>query len=213
MSKEPNRKPWPKKLLVEGNDDLHVITNIRKKYQLNDNFEAVDCKGVDRVADTLLSYIKSRTEVVGIVVDADDKLNSRWESLRKVLIEQEYVVPEYVDVSGTIIQGTGRKPKIGVWLMPDNVQEPGMLEHFVAKLIPPNDKLKPFAEETLAKLEADGLNGYKLIHASKALIHTWLAWQKDPGTPMGQAITKTYLKHNPDLCQRFVKWLDNLFNL
>jgi len=29
-------------------------------------------------------------------------------------------------------------------------------------------------------------------YATKALIHTWLAWQDDPGTPLGQAITKRY---------------------
>lgn len=207
-----NRKPWPKKLLVEGKDDLFVIANIRDGRLLTDNFDIVDCEGVENVADKLLAYIKNKQLTVGVVVDADDQLNSRWESLRNVLIEQEYIVPKQPDPNGTIIPPVGRSPKIGIWLMPDNIQEPGMLEHFVSTLIPPGDKLKPIAEDVITRLQADGLNRYKSIQASKALIHTWLAWQEDPGTPMGLAITKTYLDHNTELCQRFANWLDSLYN-
>lgn len=211
MSQEPNRKRWPKKLVVEGKDDLYVIANIRDKYQLEDNFEIIDAKGVDKVPDVLLSQIKAKQAVVGIVIDADDKIDTRWNSLRTVLVAQDYVVPEKPDTNGTILPATGRNPKIGIWLMPDNRQEPGMLEHFVATLIPDDDLLKPQAQEILDKLEINNLNKYSAIHKSKALIHTWLAWQADPGTPMGLAITKTYLNHNTELCQRFAHWLIRLF--
>lgn len=221
MKSEPDRSNWPKKLLVEGNDDLHVVAHIRNNFTLDDNFEIVDCRSVDKIKPKLLSYFKARNvEIIGIIVDADaetnnagEALRARWDSLHDVLTKQGYDVPKQTDPNGAIIPAVGRNPKIGIWLMPDNIQQPGMLEHFVATLIPPNDKLKPIAEETIAQLEADGLNKYKSIHTSKALIHTWLAWQEDPGTPMGLAITKTYLDYNTVLCQRFAKWLDSLFNL
>ncbi|GAB4032068.1 DUF3226 domain-containing protein [Spirosoma jeollabukense] len=219
MSTYINRSKWPKKLLVEGNDDLHVIANIRESYQLLDNFEIIDCKSVSNIKPSLLSYLKTKVDIIGVVVDADadtenvdDALKARWDSLRDALVAQDYVVPENPAPEGTIIPGTVRKPKIGIWLMPDNIQKPGMLEHFVATLIPPDDQLKPIAEEILTKIETDRLNKYKTIHSSKALIHTWLAWQEEPGTPMGLSITKTYLKHNSELCQRFIVWLDALFN-
>ncbi|WP_421826154.1 DUF3226 domain-containing protein [Larkinella sp.] len=212
MSTYKNRSRWTKKLLVEGNDDLHVIANIRDRYQLPDNFEIVDCKGVDNIADKLLSLIKNRQDVIGVVVDADDQLDSRWQSLRHFMLEQGYAVPEHVRRDGTIIPASGRNPRIGVWLMPDNLQQPGMLEHFVASLIPPDDGLILEASRILTELEVSNLNKYKSIHKSKALIYTWLAWQESPGTPMGLAITKTYLTHNSDLCQRFITWLDTLFN-
>jgi hypothetical protein len=61
--------------------------------------------------------------------------------------------------------------------MPNN-QLPGMLEDFVAYLIPPRDRLHPKAEAILRELEQAGLNRYSSIHRPKALIHTWLAWQK-----------------------------------
>ena len=51
------------------------------------------------------------------------------------------------------------------------------------------------------------------MHKSKAEIHTWLAWQEEPGTPMGQAITKQYLDTNKELAKKFIGWLDNLFGL
>jgi len=220
MKQEPDRSSWPKKLLVEGNDDLHVVAHIRNNYQLDDNFEIVDCKSVDKVSKKLTSLFKSRnTDVIGIIVDADadtvnveDALKARWDSICYILNKHGYTIPHYIHVNGTIIPATDRQPKIGIWIMPDNVQQPGMLEHFVATLIPADDRLKPVAEEVLDRLEAEAINGYKPIHRSKAIIHTWLAWQEDPGTPMGLAITKTYLNHNTELCDRFAKWLSELFN-
>ena len=101
--------------------------------------------------------------------------------------------------------------KIGVWIMPDNNNN-GMLEDFVAFLIPDGDNLLPEVDSALANIEEKGLNRYKLIHHSKARIHTWLAWQEDPGTPMGAAVTKKYLTTIPPICQEFVNWLNALYN-
>ncbi|HST61263.1 MAG TPA: DUF3226 domain-containing protein, partial [Longimicrobium sp.] len=48
------------------------------------------------------------------------------------------------------------------------------------------------------------------VHRSKALIHTWLAWQEQPGSPMGQAIGKRDLDAQAPQAQRFVAWLQRL---
>ncbi|MCY7360440.1 MAG: hypothetical protein LH609_23880 [Rudanella sp.] len=218
-------KKFPKKLLVEGKDDLYVIAGVRDGYKLPANFEIIDCEGVENISDNLLAYIKSRQEVIGVVVDADadtsnieDSLKARWDSLRDVLANAGYQMPKIPNVNGTIIEGNDRNPRIGIWLMPDNVQQPGMLEDFATTLIPLNDLLKPVAEQVLAQIGAmrstatEQSPWFKPIHHSKALIHTWLAWQESPGTPMGLAITKTYLDHNTELCRRFADWLQRLFN-
>lgn len=68
-----------------------------------------------------------------------------------------------------------------------------MLEDFIKFLIPDKDSLLPIAESTIKSLEEGGLQRFNTTHQSKALMHTWLAWQKDPGTPMGLSITKKYL--------------------
>ena len=203
MSEFINRKKLPFKLLVEGKDDLYVIASIRNQHQLADNFEIIDCEGVDKMPDQIIARIKlQRPQVssIGIVLDADNDLQARWKSVRDTLQRENYSVPILPGTGGTIIEGVGRNPTIGIWLMPDNETEPGMLEHFVEKLIPNDDDLHPKVLQILSTIEEAGLNRYPTIHHKKALIHTWLAWQEEPGRPMGTAITATYLNHNADLC-------------
>ena len=216
MSEYINRKKFPFKLLVEGKDDLYVTASIRDTHKLVDNFEIVDCEGVDKMPDQIIARIKrQRPEInaIGIVLDADQDLQARWNSIRDVLSKEGYLVPISPAKDGTLIEGTGRNPTIGIWLMPDNLQS-GMLEDFVRYLIPEDDLLSPYVSDVLTQLEGQVIESLynPKSHRAKALIHTWLAWQKDPGTPMGLALTKTYLNHNADLCQRFVNWLNLLFN-
>jgi hypothetical protein len=47
----------------------------------------------------------------------------------------------------------------------------------------------------------------------KAVVRTFLAWQRDPGSPPGQSITKTYLDAESPLALRFVRWLKELYYL
>lgn len=216
MSDYINRKRFPFKLLVEGKDDLYVVTNIRDRHHLVDNFEIVDCEGVDKMPDQIIARIKQQKptiNTIGIILDADTNLNARWESLKTLLQTENYAVSSAPDINGTVIEGTGRNPTIGVWLMPDNLQA-GMLKDFVRYLIPINDLLQPFVEQILGQIEAEPVeNRYDpAFQRAKAFIHTWLAWQKDPGKPMGTAISATFLDHNAELCLRFVDWLNRLFN-
>ncbi|GAB4007934.1 hypothetical protein GCM10028808_12850 [Spirosoma migulaei] len=215
MSKQIDRTKFPFKLLVEGQDDMYVAASIRDKHQLADNFEIINCHGVEKMPDQIVARIKlkrSTINAIGIVIDADQDLNARWNSIRDLLRKEGYTVPPSPAKEGTVIEGINRNPTIGIWLMPDNETEPGMLEHFVESLIPDNDSLHPKVIQILAEIEHEGLNRYTLIHHKKALIHSWLAWQEEPGKPMGTAITATYLDHNADLCLRFVNWLNLLFN-
>jgi hypothetical protein len=50
----------------------------------------------------------------------------------------------------------------------------------------------------------------KEVHYSKALIHTYLAWQDEPGKTLGQSITSHVLQET-EIAQAFVKWLMLLF--
>ena len=215
MNNYVNRSKFPLKLIVEGKDDLFVTASIRDRHELADNFEIINCEGVERIPDQLIARIKLQrptVNAIGIILDADDNLNARWDSLRNILQIEGYVIVSPLNIDGTIVEGLGRNPTIGIWLMPDNETELGMLEHFVEKLIPNDDDLHPKVLQILSTIEEGGLNRYPIIHHKKALIHTWLAWQKEPGRPMGTAITATYLNHNADLCLRFVDWLNRLFN-
>jgi hypothetical protein len=86
-----------------------------------------------------------------------------------------------------------------------------MLEDFISFLIPPEDELLPVVHSTLNYIETRKLNKYSGTHKSKAIIHTWTAWQKDPGTPIGLSITKKYLSTEDVTCRKFAQWLSNLF--
>lgn len=216
MSQTVNRRKFPYKLLVEGKDDLFVTAGIRDRHHLPDNFEIVDCEGVNKMPDQIVARIKlqrPKVETIGIVLDADNDVQARWNSICNIVQNEGYAVPTSPSSDGVIIRGTGRNPDVGIWLMPDNTQT-GILEDFVRYLIPQNDLLHPFVTQILAELEAqDFPNRYDPVtNRAKAFIHTWLAWQQDPGTPMGLALTKTYLDHNTELCLRFVAWLNRLFN-
>jgi hypothetical protein len=52
---------------------------------------------------------------------------------------------------------------------------------------------------------------FAAVHSVKALIHTWLAWQDDPGTPLGQAITKRYFDADAPHVDQLLAWLTRLF--
>jgi hypothetical protein len=94
--------------------------------------------------------------------------------------------------------------------MPDNELK-GMLEDFIAMLIPATDKLMPVIDCTLTHLEQNKLNLYTEVHKPKTKIRTWLAWQEDPETSMGTAISKKILETDNELCRKFIEWLTKLF--
>lgn len=206
--------PIKQQLLVEGKNDRHVIWALCKTHQVPEIFTVELPTETDGGINELLESIPvrlktSRLQTLGIIVDADQNLQSRWEAVCYRLVEAGYEnLPKEPDIEGTIIAPFG-KPKIGIWLMPDN-QLSGMLENFVAHLMPDGDPLAAKAEVVLQEIELTNLNLYTITHRPKAYIHTWLAWQKTPGQPMGQAITES-LQYNKPLALVFVKWLNRLF--
>lgn len=197
-------------LLVEGNDDQHVIWALCKKFNLPQNFEVVSTDGIDKLLKQLPVRLKGAdVTTIGVIIDADTNIGQRWDAVKNILKEKYSTFPDQPNQNGTIFQERG--DKVGVWLMPDN-QANGMLESFIEFLIPDDDKLRPFLNSQLDEIESKKLNNYNLIHRDKAFIHSWLAIQEDPGTPMGLSITKKYLTTDTQQCQYLIDWLRNLFN-
>lgn len=95
--------------------------------------------------------------------------------------------------------------------MPDNTLT-GMLEDFASLLVPSGDVLWPMAERILQEVVTKERR-FPEAHYSKARMHTWLAWQKKPGKPMGQAITAHYLDSSAPHAQQFISWVRSLFAL
>jgi len=198
-------------LLVEGKDDVHVFYHLLKHHHIPDLFK-IKCKdGYENLRNTLeVELLASDLERLGVVVDANASLASRWQSLQSVLSNSGYDVPTTPDPDGTIIQHRGR-PTVGIWIMPDNTL-PGMLENFVAFLIPPGDPLWACAGDCLEQIPEQHRR-FPAIHQPKAHIHTWLAWQEEPGAPMGQAITKRYLDAEASHAHQLMDWIRRLFEI
>lgn len=203
------KEQFKKKLLVEGNDDQHVIWALCEKFSISENFDVVDCEGIENLLQQIPVRLKSSEITLGIIIDADTQLQQRWESLQNIFKKWNFEVSDTFPKVGLILQNADNL-KIGVWIMPNNELH-GMLEDFIKFLIPEEDKLFPEIGLFLAQIENDKLHKYADIHQSKALIHAWLALQETPGTPMGLAITKKYLSTDNEKCSLFIDWLTTLF--
>jgi hypothetical protein len=199
-------------LLVEGIDDYHVCSHLLKNHRIPEKYiNIIDKKGIDNLLETLdVELIGSGERRLGIVVDADTNFAARWEALRNILIRSGYTMPLEPNLVGTIIEQEGL-PVVGLWFMPNN-KFPGMLEDFVSFLVPPGDLLWPMAEDILQKVIEKGRR-FRETYLMKAQLHTWLAWQEQPGTPLGLAITNRYLDANAPHAQQLIAWIRRLFSL
>lgn len=201
------------KLLVEGNDDQHVVWSVLEAHAVQESFDVLDRESVTTlIASILVTLKQSELRTLGVIVDADFDIGKRWASLKNQFQKAGCTIPDH-PVQGGFIGRTVTAPvkNVGVWIMPDNTLA-GMLEDFTRMLIPDGDQFLEHCEHFLSHLEERNINRYKPMHRAKALIHTWLAGQEDPGTPMGQSITKRYLSTNTEHCRSFVQWINQLFN-
>ncbi|MDF5728276.1 MAG: hypothetical protein PUP92_09620 [Rhizonema sp. PD38] len=175
------RQDTNKVLLVEGIDDCHVVMALCAAHQVPEIFGLYECNGDKNVLKRLNALIvrPNHPQVIGVILDADSPtLEGRWESIKGKLSHYSYKFPNTPDIDGTIIESIADKPRLGFWLMPNN-QDSGKLEDFCAELAEPSSLA--FARECVEEAQAKEATTFKTIDFSKALIHTYLAWQDEPG--------------------------------
>jgi len=205
------KEKFSKKLFVEGNDDQHVVWALCEKFKVSETFDVINCEGIDKLNEQIpVRFKQSGIDTLGIIIDADTEIKNRWTFLKGLLSAQGFKVPDGLPSTGLVLRNESNI-SVGVWIMPNNNLN-GMLEDFISFLVPKGDKLLPIVNSTLDDIEKQKLNKYSPIHKSKAVIHSWLSWQEDPGTPMGLGITKRYLTTDEETCLLLIKWLDELFN-
>lgn len=198
-------------LLVEGKDDEHVLYALLQHYGVPEVFKIKDKEGINNLLGTLdVELLASELGQLGVIIDADNDLVGVWNRTARILKTAGYSnIPAVPSPQGTIISEPGL-PKFGIWIMPDNVL-PGMLEHFISFLVPAGDKLWKQAQDCIDDI-SDVDRRFPPAHTIKAHIHTWLAWQSDPGTPFGLAITKKYLEPGSVPAQQLMDWITRLFS-
>jgi hypothetical protein len=200
-------------LLVEGSDDEHVLKHICGERGVGQLDEVKPQGDILRLLENLPVRLKeSDVEVLGVVIDADTDLAARWQSLHDRLSKAGYQnVPAHPAPTGTILAPPPDSllPRVGVWIMPDN-QTRGILEDFLRFLVPPGSGLFTHVQSSVAAIPA-AEKRFGQLAEPKAIIHTWLAWQAEPGKPFGVAITAKFLDANVAQVDVLVAWLKALF--
>ena len=197
-------------LLVEGQDDKHVVLHLCGHSESMPAFCISDKDGIDQLLDSISPEIKvSGRKSVGILVDANDEPENRWKAVRSRLQQLDLHLPEEPEPNGTVLSAVPPAvPRIGIWMWPDN-QCPGELEDFVKSMIPPKDPVWPRSEEYIDRIpEPDRkfLPGKEM----KAKIYAWLATTTTPGR-MGTTIKAKMLDADGPLALKFTDWLRRLF--
>jgi hypothetical protein len=209
-------------LLVEGKDDVHVVSNLLMVREIPNVFK-VECPesdqgaeengGIEKLLDAIpRRLLESDLERLGVVVDANDKgPKVRWDQIRSRLVSKGYRdVPEDLPEGGIVELSlrpqTPRSIRLALWVMPDN-HSTGMLEDFVVSLIPDHDEMRSPVDSFLASIPRDNRR-FPPQHRPKAWIHSWLAVSERPGQPMGQAIKAgRNLDANSPEVEPFLDWL------
>ena len=196
-------------LLVEGQDDEHVVRHLCLRSQPMPPFHIENKLNVDTLLDSIKQEVRvPGRKAVGILVDANDDLNARWSAVANRLREGNIDVPRTPEPTGTLIEGTSRIPRVGIWLMPDNTS-PGELENFVSEMIPNDDPVWPRSQSYIDAIPEDDR---KFIEKKvpRAKVHAWLATREEP-RKMGVAIRAQDLRVDGPLSTAFANWLRQLF--
>lgn len=206
-------------LLVEGREDVRVLPELLEANGVDwgpKGQEVVRIEphgGIDLLLKpgVIETHLKaSRVEAVGVLVDADDEPQSRWEAVRNCCLKSFAMLPRELPATGLVVTND-RGIRFGLWIMPDNGSQ-GMLETFLAGLLPASSPspLWELSLSVLAEAKAQGAP-FKDAHVDKARIHTWLAWQDPPGRPLHNAIIETILDPRSPTAAPFVAWFRELF--
>lgn len=199
-------------LLVEGQDDKHVVRHLCAKLAPDLSF----CCSVTDGKDALLAAIpvvlkQNWRRAVGVLMDANDDIDGRWQAISGRLRDTTITIGLQPQAGGVFVAGdpsTHLKPNFGVWLMPDNEQA-GELEDFVIQLLPKDDPVWPLAERFIDDIPQERRE-FQPQKAGRAKLHAWLATRQRP-MKMGAAIGAGSLDLTGPTAKALADWLTALF--
>ena len=212
-------------LHVEGTNDVHVVHHLlfrhgidcpvsgdrRQQHEFAPNVPEITPAG-DK--DAVLAAIGTAVPVsngrsVGFVLDADDVPQNRWQAVCDKLREFGLELPDEIPNEGFVAEIEDYRARVGVWLMPDN-QRAGALEHFLQDLVDDDNHLLHLAQTSTVGARERGAE-FPEVDRPKAVLHTWLAWQKAPGLPYGAAIKARFFRDDSAAALAFVEWYRRVF--
>lgn len=207
---------------VEGTWDKVFIEKLLKKasFPLSD-FEVKDRQGANRIIKTreLPARLAPDNGPLAIILDYDPLMfdeatgktehPDKWVSICTLLNSLGYKGPSEPVEAGSIFTKESYPPT-GVWMMPDN-QSRGILEVFLTDHVFVNDALMPRAKQVIQDIEAENLNRYLPKDKPKAIMQTWLAWQKLPGE--WRKTEEEDMEIESELVQSFFTWIKRVFDI
>ena len=148
---------------------------------------------------------------MGVLIDANGDARDRWNQIRGRYGDQLDALPgEIPEDDLNVVHRLG--PRFGVWIMPDN-RFSGMLEDFLVRLIPEDSRdVYELSVNCVSEAKRNGAS-FSDAHRTKAEIHTWLAWQDEPGKQHHQAVHHRVLDPEKPESQPFVNWFRRLFDV
>ena len=153
----------------------------------------------------------SGLQALGVVIDANGDAERRWTQMRNRCRYAFERLPDEIPENGLEVDHRGGA-RFGVWIMPDN-RFCGMLEDFLIRLIPDEfGPLHDLARSCVAEAARSGAS-FRGVHKKKAEIHTWLAWQDEPGRQLHQAVHYRVLDPRKPDSRPFVNWFRHLFRV
>ena len=204
----------PRILLVEGQDDAHVVKQLVDRESGVDDFTIVVKDGLPNLLAGLpLEFESDTREVIGIIVDADSDTSRRWHDLQAKL-KGQVQLPTSMSVGGAIVDASEGVPRVGVWIMPNNI-DAGELEDFIRRMIPETDAIWPrsqqYIEEIVEEFPTSPPRPFRDNKILRAQVHAWLATREAPRR-MGQAIGRGDLDATVPVGTEFIGWLRRLFD-
>ncbi|MDE0319198.1 MAG: hypothetical protein OXI97_04895 [Acidimicrobiaceae bacterium] len=213
------------KLPVEGATELRLIPELVEAQGIPWNDADIgsrvphidDCGGVTNTlkAGTISAEFKATgLERLGVTVDANGDASGRWEAIRQRCasdLQDMGDLPEQIPEGGFVRQ----RPDgswLGVWIMPDN-RHRGALEELLLDLVPDNATgLVAYARQSVDGARERGAS-LRDVDVTKSVVHTWLAWQPEPGPQLHEAVARRLLDPRHPQSQPFISWLTRLFEL
>lgn len=219
-------------LFVEGKDDCHALIHLFARHTviLDENDGPVLLKHVgsdSAVVNAITAAVKgSGKHPVGFVVDSDETVQGRWGQIRAKLAAVGVALPSPAEIwsselpiDGFIARSATYERSVGVWIMPNNRTDYGKIEDLLTTLVPTGDALFELAKR--ATTEALGISmkrpsenpAIQTKDERKGQLHSWLAWQEEPGMSYGHAFRRKYFDHESDVATAFVAWFKRLYGL
>ncbi len=196
-----------RRLFVEGLRDVSFIAELCSRHGSEINRNEIEHGGsLDEALARFGVAIKAGSyDAVGLIIDADSDARRAW-AKAKGRLKDFRKLPNQPPGDGYCGEANGRR--VGIWIMPDNAAA-GNMERLAAYMVPQGDELMPVAQRVVAELPLP--RRFKPADSPKAEIHTWLAWQREPGLTIGGAVRSRYLDANCPEAILFVRWIKSLY--